>query len=375
MPIPVLCPGCNARLNAPDAAAGRNVKCPKCQTLMTIPTPQAAGNDFDIVDEPAPRKQPPPPRKSGPVAAPTKRPAPMKSDIVIDDDEDDRPRKRRRDDDDDDDDRPRKKKRKKKASGPPPGLLIGGGIAAVLLLAGVAFAVYWFAIRDKSKETVAAGTSDGGTKASAPTGWVQFKPVNGGFQVYLPSKPFNENTLAPRKPVSATVPRATEYSGRAADVKESYIVVAVAFPDDMSAADKDKYFEDSFKREMELPQEFIKEVSRSDVTLGGQKAKELVFEVEVAKGLAASGKGRPMGPNAEAIPDKAIVVMRTMINGNRGYILLSVALSGGHASNEKAFFDNFEIVPETATSPDTTTNPPPKVNPTPKPKGNTAPKI
>src|SRR5437879_8597693 len=104
MPIPVLCPGCNVRLNAPATAAGKNVKCPKCQTLMTIPAPPAAANDFDLVDEPAPKKPAATPRKPGAVDTPVKHPARVKTDIMVDDDEDDRPRKRRRDDDDDADD-------------------------------------------------------------------------------------------------------------------------------------------------------------------------------------------------------------------------------------------------------------------------------
>lgn len=36
MPIPVLCPGCNSRLKAPDAVVGKTVKCPKCQADMIV---------------------------------------------------------------------------------------------------------------------------------------------------------------------------------------------------------------------------------------------------------------------------------------------------------------------------------------------------
>src|SRR5207245_689522 len=82
-------------LNAPATAAGKNVKCPKCQTLMTIPAPPAAANDFDLVDEPAPKKPAAPPRKPGAVVTPVKQPARVKTDIMVDDDEDDRPRTRR----------------------------------------------------------------------------------------------------------------------------------------------------------------------------------------------------------------------------------------------------------------------------------------
>ena len=40
MPILVVCPACGARLNAPDSAAGKHVRCPKagCGTLVPVPT-------------------------------------------------------------------------------------------------------------------------------------------------------------------------------------------------------------------------------------------------------------------------------------------------------------------------------------------------
>jgi hypothetical protein len=37
MPIAVLCPACGARINAPDGAAGRQGKCPKCKAALIIP--------------------------------------------------------------------------------------------------------------------------------------------------------------------------------------------------------------------------------------------------------------------------------------------------------------------------------------------------
>jgi hypothetical protein len=37
MPIPVSCPGCKATFKAPDAMAGRQASCPKCQTKLQIP--------------------------------------------------------------------------------------------------------------------------------------------------------------------------------------------------------------------------------------------------------------------------------------------------------------------------------------------------
>lgn len=153
MPIAVVCPGCSAKLNAPDGAAGKKVKCPKCAGAITIPAP-AASADFEVVeDEPAP-----PPKKPAPApAAPAKKPVkavveeddeeedekpkkkPVKAAVEVDDeddeeekkpkkkakavvedddDEDDKPKKKKAavavDDDDEDDDKPKKKKKKRK---------------------------------------------------------------------------------------------------------------------------------------------------------------------------------------------------------------------------------------------------------------------
>lgn len=41
MPIELLCPGCSQQLRVPDTAAGKNAKCPKCSTILSVP---AAGN-------------------------------------------------------------------------------------------------------------------------------------------------------------------------------------------------------------------------------------------------------------------------------------------------------------------------------------------
>ncbi|HEY3787661.1 MAG TPA: DUF1559 domain-containing protein, partial [Urbifossiella sp.] len=165
MPISVTCPGCEARLNAPDAAAGKTVKCPKCKAAIQVPA--AADSPFEVVDEPEPA-----PKKAVPVAA--KAPAKKKMDIELDDDEeDDKPRakkKPRHDDgeDEDDDDRPRKKKgkgkgKKKAQSGMSP-VVLGAIVGGVLLLAGGGFGIYWFAIREKPKEKETASTTDNGGK-------------------------------------------------------------------------------------------------------------------------------------------------------------------------------------------------------------------
>jgi hypothetical protein len=196
MPIAVVCPGCNARLNAPDAAAGKTVKCPKCKEPLVIPSPEADAG-FETVDEPAaPSKKPP---------TPVKVPA-VKTDVTVDDgeEEDVKPRaKKMRDDDEDDEgeDRRRKKgkgKKKAKAGGSP--LLLIGAIAGFVLLLGGGFCIYWFALRgDSTKET--AGTATG-----PPSG-----PRQGGPGPGRPA-PSAGAPGQPLPPVKALIPTSTSAS-------------------------------------------------------------------------------------------------------------------------------------------------------------------
>ncbi len=77
MPIPVTCPHCHATLKAPESAAGRKVKCPKCSQPMFVPAAD---------EEPLEAVQAAPP-------APSRRLAPL----PVDDDEDyERPSRDRR---------------------------------------------------------------------------------------------------------------------------------------------------------------------------------------------------------------------------------------------------------------------------------------
>jgi uncharacterized paraquat-inducible protein A len=55
MPIRVVCPSCGASANAPDSAAGKRVRCPKCQAVMSVPADESAEADADEVEPAAPR--------------------------------------------------------------------------------------------------------------------------------------------------------------------------------------------------------------------------------------------------------------------------------------------------------------------------------
>lgn len=147
MPIAVLCGNCNAKLNAPDAAAGKKVKCPKCATVLQIPAPEPEP-DFEVVDEPAPTP------KAKPKAPAIPKPVLLDESEGMDEEDAPRPPAKKKkpvvlaeDDDEDEAPTPKKKKGKKqpaaKSSSLP--LLIGGGILGLAL---VGFLVYWFVLRE-----------------------------------------------------------------------------------------------------------------------------------------------------------------------------------------------------------------------------------
>ena len=156
MPISVLCPSCNSKLNAPDSAAGKRVKCPKCQVLMELPAAEPDYEELD--DEPAPppimaKSKPKPAGKpvteeedddEQPVRRKPHRRRAESDDEENDDEENERPSKRRasrRERDEEEDERPRKKSRKKAKPKSNLPLILGIGVG-VLVLAGVGFGVF-----------------------------------------------------------------------------------------------------------------------------------------------------------------------------------------------------------------------------------------
>jgi hypothetical protein len=52
VPILVTCPTCNGSFNAPDSAAGKRAKCPKCGGIIEIPTAVPAEEIFDAEEAP-----------------------------------------------------------------------------------------------------------------------------------------------------------------------------------------------------------------------------------------------------------------------------------------------------------------------------------
>jgi hypothetical protein len=152
MSIAVVCSNCSAKLNAPDGAAGKKVKCPKCQSPIVVPD----AVQFEVVeDEPAPAKRP-----GG-------KPARVKA-AIEDEDDDDRPRKKRRtleDDDEEDDDRPRKKKRKKggdEEGGVSMTRNIVMGVVLIILVAVAAYIFYDRSQKQKEADQQKSSSNAGG---------------------------------------------------------------------------------------------------------------------------------------------------------------------------------------------------------------------
>lgn len=50
MPIQVTCSSCNSKFNAPDSAAGKRAKCPKCGGAIDIPEPEIEPAEDEIFE-------------------------------------------------------------------------------------------------------------------------------------------------------------------------------------------------------------------------------------------------------------------------------------------------------------------------------------
>jgi hypothetical protein len=109
MPINVTCTQCGTTLRAPDTAAGKNIKCPKCAAILPVPA----------APEPAAAAPPPPPPMATAAPAPPRR-----------DDDYDRPSRRRDEDDDYEGRRFRRRDQNNEPSGTLPMVL---GIISIVL--------------------------------------------------------------------------------------------------------------------------------------------------------------------------------------------------------------------------------------------------
>jgi hypothetical protein len=334
MPILVACPGCSTKLNAPDAAAGKRVKCPKpqCGMIVPVPAPAAADPGFEVVeDEPA---APPPKPKTKPLIAavevdddddrPRKRrraevddddrPRGRRRDDDDDDDDDDRPRKRRRaeDDDDYDDDRPRRKKRKKSGMGA--GAIVAIVLGGIVLLGGVGYGIYALV---------------GGGKAAVPKGWVEYTSDSDKFKGYFPTKPANPRTLpvglGGMSEVESVTMHMAEPKGEGALIAG---VIVVKFKSGISPADRDKAM-DTFRSKFSEKENSRISKPRS-VRWGGKKAEEISIDEAGANANSKKGGG----------------VMRYFITDTHAYFGIIGTDHAGPPKQEDVdgFFDNFEFL-------------------------------
>lgn len=148
MPIAVTCQQCRAKLSAPDAAAGKRVKYPKCQAFLQVP------EEYVVEEEEYVAEEEPAPRSSA---------KPSKLATESEDEEDERPRPRRRRDLKDGRIRRKSDKSKRKL----PMLLAGFGVGAAIAVGIVA--VLLFRGRSGSNEVAENSIPDPVRQGTKPT--------------------------------------------------------------------------------------------------------------------------------------------------------------------------------------------------------------
>ncbi len=82
MPIPVVCPKCATRLNAPDNKSGRRAKCPKCGATIMVPGPTPDDSEPGHSELPLRGEQPTKPRDNAPPLLPVQHLDPTLDAIV-----------------------------------------------------------------------------------------------------------------------------------------------------------------------------------------------------------------------------------------------------------------------------------------------------
>jgi hypothetical protein len=277
----------------PDTAAGKQVKCPKCDTAVPVP---ASDPGFEVVDE-APTARPVAAR---PIAAAPARPRPRPTD-----DRADRPRRRLRDEDDEedeDDDRPRRrptrKRANKKASGVPVvPLIAAGGVGAFILIGGlVAYLVFG---RDSGKSTTGpqavAGRPTGGSNnavppsppTSVPANWKTFSTPGSGLTVSVPVtlQAFNVPGRMRRPGISVAMWQALHTNDKIYQV----MVITITKGRAPTGPTSDRDLEvlcDSFASS----NDFGRERSRTRVNVGGHNGRQLVFDSAVIRITAVGRK-------------------------------------------------------------------------------------
>ncbi|HEY1188861.1 MAG TPA: hypothetical protein VGE74_14495 [Gemmata sp.] len=411
MPL-VVCPGCSAKLNAPENAAGKKVRCPKCQTVVPVPAPVA---ELEVPElEPLPI-EPDPPEPMRPAKAP---PQPVRN--ADDEDGDDRPRKRRReerdddrpgkrrpddetedddrprkggksaqksepgrntdarprarrrtDEDDEGDDRPRKKGTPAQKGGAVLVVLLCGGLAAAVLAGGLA--VYWFGFRERAdgEPVVQNGSGEtpgpvgpaepggaGNVRSDPPAGWKEFTSERDEFKAYFAGDPETGATVKSSRPVAGgqVFYRAYSYRSHPSWADLALTVRVFEFPKNSTPQQQQAFADQVCTPSQAETGETVS--SRGATTLAGVEGKEAVGEAKVGKpGAGTTADGRPM-------PSKLVSVNRWIVANNKCYHL---KIQGHNAppKDAGAFFDNFALTNAPAPKPKGGDNTPAPTGPKP----------
>jgi hypothetical protein len=332
MPITVAC-SCGAKLRAPDAAAGKRVKCPKCGSPVPVP---AADADFEVIDDP-----PPPPVKKMPtVAAAVKRkPEPVEVNEAVDeDDEDEKPKKkkpRRERDEDDEDEKPKKKgkrrvgknreEEKKKRT---IRLILGivGAVVVLGVMVGVIMAVLHVINNDPAKAGLPAQPTQPKV-ATPPTGWKTFKA--GGMSVWIPeSVTLTERVPEPGEKNPAVTASKSWTNFDPKNPPQGAVAIYEIGRGQLEPAFADKFRQDPTAAWDELLKKANAgaaagvNITATDDTLGGERGKQIVIR----------------------LPNDVRVTSRSVVKGGEMYT--ASVLSRGAGEDDPAvknFFDGFRF--------------------------------
>ena len=345
MPIAVVCPGCGAKLSAPDAAAGKKVKCPKpnCGTAITVPKPQA---DFEVVEDESPAK-PAPTKPKKAVAevdddddAPKvkKKPAraeadeededekPKKKRAAADEDDEERPAKRKRAADEDEEDEDEKPKKKKKQGGMSPAVIAVIALVGLLVLGGVGYGIYELTKKD---ETAKPNPNPPGPPIGLPApgvplgkqgpmdGWVEYSSDQDKFRIRLPKQMEVKDAGAGRR----------EYLCENRDLIVNILASEIK-PDTPPGTDTRKQIEtvvlQTFKKNPKN-----KNVSQREIQYLGQTILEITTEDEI--------------PDPAGKPEKAKAVFRVVAFEKKVYTIM-VGSTEASVPSADAVFDTFQLL-------------------------------
>lgn len=330
MPIVVQCGSCSARLPVADRAAGKNLKCPKCQTLIAVPD-AADAEVFDVVED-----LPPTSSRAKPIAARVVQDA-----ISVDDDELPAKRKSARYEDDGDD-RPRLKSNSPKKKSKLLFVLLGAGILGAIGCAGVVVLISMAkqAHQDLAKDGQLSPaivkpvqtSKDDATKSAPiakpaptlPTGWEKFNDPLGEINLYFPGG-------QPEKNEAATANMNRQAGGNSGDIwakvngNLTYMLVRSTLSEaDMKGKITEKLLNEA---EMGLRGSSLRAKMRTDMTPKDTGDSTRVITVDL-------------------LAQRKRLIARITVSGNR---LLIITATGGLTSNAtdagmQPFLDNFEVV-------------------------------